>query len=159
MRFLGIDPSPTGFAWAIYDEDRNEIVEWGHEDGAIPGGVLGSTLLHWKDVCGKTDVVAVERVMPFGSPPSSALLQTVEVVGMLRAMVPDVLLIPRKSVVVALTGQTQNGDKEVNATMERLVPNIAGRIPGIDGHIRAAAAVAYVAVGKWRSAEVLKGAA
>lgn len=163
MRYMGIDPGPTGFAWAVYDDEaivgafRGGITEWGHENGVTPGSVSGSTLLHWKDVCGKADVVAVERIMPFGQPPSVGLLQTVEVVGMLRAMVPEILLIPRKSVVVALTGKVTHGDTEVNATMKRLCPNLEGRQPGLDGHVRAAAAVAYVAVGKWKAREVLKG--
>lgn len=154
---MGIDPGPTGFAWAVYDEPRNRIDEWGHENGVTPSGVSGATFLHWKDLCGKADVVAVERIMPFGQPPSVSLLQTVEVVGMLRAIVPEILLIPRKSVVVALTGKVTHGDKEVNATMNRLCPNLEGRIPGVDGHVRAAAAVAYVAKGKWQSREALKG--
>lgn len=139
MTILGIDPGPNGFAWAVYDAKRNEVTAWG-EDGDTPD----------------TDHVAIEDLVALwqrGNP----LIETAKTIGKLEMLYPRAILLARKTIAAALTGSARSGDKEINLALGRLVPSFADKRKGLNGHHRAAAAVAYVAAGRVNKRDLLAG--
>ena len=101
-------------------------------------------------------VVAIERCEPYGSPLSYDLRDTIETVGILIALFVQnypVLLIPRKYAKKALTGVVTSNDATVNRAVASILPEWGKRRKGVNGHHRAAAAIALVAPGVWHASQ------
>lgn len=140
MRVLGIDPGPEDWAWAVYDTaNGGKITSWGDRDTPCPSQ-------------GWCAHIAIEDIVTAWQQ-GKTVMQTCKMIGRLQAMFPDAIMIPRKEVAVVLGGSVRAGDREINAALNRLVPSFAAKRKGLNGHHRAAAAVAYVAVGKIQSAQ------
>ncbi len=142
MRIIGCDPGPNDFSWAIYDNHLGEIIEWG--DGFSWGQGDGAHI----------GLAGVERVRSYGSVVSNAVLETSETVGRLDEYFEnfelyDCILIPRRTIVAHLTGSAVGGDKQVNAAVNLICPNFAKKRKGLNGHHRAAAAVAITCYDKF----------
>jgi len=125
-----VDPGPSESAWAVYDSKEDDIVEWG-------------TSINLEV---KYDMVGIERIRSYGQVVSNAVLETAEQVGFLERVFIElktrVHLIPRRTIVNHLTGTAVGGDKKVNAAVNLICPNFAAKRKGLNGHHRAAAAVA-----------------
>jgi hypothetical protein len=158
MRILGVDPSPTGIAWAIYDDQirkavgvcavgyRSDIVAWGSG-------------LNWCDecraeVCGgrpsRWDYAAIETITARRAGPiSSAEIQTAFTIGIWwDRLGTNTLLLDRSTIRAALKVGHGASDPQVNCVMAKLCPALDGVRKGLDSHHRAAAAVALVAAGR-----------
>jgi hypothetical protein len=144
VRILGVDPGPVNSAVAawdgkavlmaeelsnekVFDRIRGEYVEYG-------------------------STVAIERLRGFGMTAGNEVLDTVEWVGRFQQFCIErdivCVLIPRKTVVLALCETSRAGDKEIRAALEyRVGPIGTKRSPGSlalcpNTHTRAALAVA-----------------
>jgi len=133
VRILGIDPGPTGYAWALFDSDRNEIVEWGDNPS--------------DDLVLDYDHVAIEDIVSVWHQ-GRTVIETAKMIGRLQKVFPDAIMIPRKTVAAVLGGNARAGDQRINAALNRYIPSLARRRKGLNGHHRAAAAVAFVALGR-----------
>jgi hypothetical protein len=146
MRILGIDPGPTGIAWAIYGpvagerHDRpNDIIEWGECDNWH--GAKWET----GDFLGAHDYAAIEWPVIFPGA-GNEVRDTIATAGIWwDRLGKSTLLIPRATVASALHVR---GDSRINAVVASLCPALAGVRKGLTGHHRAAAAVAYVSAGR-----------
>jgi len=137
MHTIGIDPGPDSYAWARYD--GADIVAWG--ECAVD--TLPDTPLHG------LAAVGIEAVMPYGPrvPFGQSTRRTCECVGAIGAMFrfatgrePE--RVGRKRIAADLAGSARAGDKGINAVIGRLCPAFAVKHRGLNGHHRAAAAVA-----------------
>jgi Holliday junction resolvasome RuvABC endonuclease subunit len=142
MRVLGIDPGPNSYAWALLDVD-------------VQGDGMAALLCYGDDVdipVVAVESVAVEKIMPYGQRIGESVMDTIRTeqsaAESYERLGFTVVRIPRKVIVVALCGKASAGDKQVNAVMQRLCPDLKGKRKGLNGHHRAAAAVAYVGAGR-----------
>lgn len=140
MRVLGIDPGPNGFAWAIYDSEKSDIVEWGD------------------DAASKSDYVVIEDIQSYGNMIGKSTLDTAKTIGKIQGWYPEALLLPRKAIAQVLGGSVRAGDKAINYALGKLIPSFSYKRRGLNGHHRAAAACAYVGYGRIKSQEILKNA-
>ena len=139
MRILGIDPGVWEFAWAIYDSERNEVIRWGYDECIDRSEALGQA--HDKDM-----QVVIEDIVSMWQR-GKTVAETLKTIGWLQAKIPHAVRISRQTVKSVLTRSVRANDAAVNLALGRLVPNMKGKRPGLTGHHRAAAAVAYVGVG------------
>lgn len=154
MRVLGIDPGPSYFAWAIYDEQQDRYIAHGD---CVPGK---------ESVPREFDAISCERVHRTVTRRGGKLmsagkttLQTSETIGMIRAWaigrdVPIVLL-PKPTITAAITGSAKSTDSDVNRALANLVRGMPP--PGSIGfiqHHRDALAAAYVGVGRIKAQEI-----
>ena len=133
MRILGIDPGNRGYHWATYDKVRNEIIAWGDES-KLPNGA-------------EFDAVAIEDIAAIYHP-SRTRTDTAKMIGRLQAAFPDAIMITRERVRTVLTGSARGSEAAANRALNRFIPSFAARRRGLNGHHRAAAACAFVAVGR-----------
>lgn len=144
MRVIGIDTGPKGIAWAIYDDkarqctdppmELGDVVEWG-ECSNWPGE--GMPVFY--------DAAAIEWPVIFPGA-GNEIRDTIATAGMwLGRLGKDTLLIPRATIASALHAR---GDARINAVMKTLCPTLDQKCEGLNHNVRAAAAVAYVAVGR-----------
>ncbi len=136
MRVLGIDPGPTYFGWAVYDDERNRIDDWGTH-----------TLPDMQFVTDGIDAVVIEDIVGIYQP-GKQRVNTAKTIGYCQAMFPGAVLIPRETVRAVLAGRASATEADANLAFGRLVPSFADVRHGITSHVRAAACVAYVGVGR-----------
>ena len=140
MRILGIDPGVWEFAWAVYDPRCNEVIRWGYDQCTDQSEALGLA-------CCEDIRVVIEDIVGMWQR-GKTVAETLKTIGWLQAKMPYAVRIPRQTVKSVLTGSVRTNDAAVNLALGRLVPNMNGKRRGLTGHHRAAAAVAYVGVGR-----------
>lgn len=140
MRVLGIDPGPRGFAWAIYDESTNTITQWGNNM-----------------VTAAYDVVAIEDMVGIYMPGKDRA-STAKMIGRLQERFPGALLVPREAIRSVLTGSARGDEVRANRALGRFIPSFAARRPGLNGHHRAAACCAFVALGRSNKQRIMEEA-
>lgn len=153
MLVLGCDPGPDNYAWTLYEETDTErsFVVWGE-----------CSYDTWPNIPQWPKVVAIgiEQIQTHGHVMSNVTLKTCENVGRLNKMFDflnkKVFLLPRKAIAARLTDKATSGDKEINAAVNQFVPSFAKQRRGLNGHHRAAAAVALVTYGEIQKQEVLR---
>jgi len=152
MRILGCDPSPTGIAWAVYDDgarySNGDIVEWGELLNWYGNDRIDTTKLLLRMSNGFYRA-AIELPVIFpgaGNEVRDTLLTTG--IWIERLEILKHLQLPRATVASALHAK---GDARINAKMCLLCPALNSKAVGLNSHTRAAAAVAYVAVGRINS--------
>jgi Holliday junction resolvasome RuvABC endonuclease subunit len=149
---IGIDPGAHDFAWARYDSDRNQITGWGTT--IIDDMKRRINILSWP--CNYDDnAVAIEDVRLYQNMARSGrvkqvLLETAKTIGSLQHEYPKAILIPRKTVAAALGVGSRAGNAEINRALGNLIPSFKAVRDGLNRHHRAAAAVAYVSVGRFK---------
>lgn len=156
MKVLGIDPGPSDFAWAVYDSDVDDITLWGVSPYLMDAITDISVEFIDSDEIDLTicRVIGIERVRSYGQIIGNSILETAEVVGALEQESHSfggciAHLIPRRTIVAHLTGSAVGGDKQVNARVNQICPNFAKVRKGLNGHHRAAAAVAITCYDKF----------
>lgn len=135
MRVLGVDPGCHGIAWAIFNSDIQDIEAWGE---------IGN----WQwypDWIPPLRQAAIELPVIFPGAGNSVRDTLVTTGHWLHILGPDTLLIPRATIAAALHAK---GDQAINRVMAKLCPALHGTHRGLNGHHRAAAAVALVAAGR-----------
>jgi len=141
VTIIGLDPGPKESAWAVWDGER--IVAYGSK-------------LPWPDTyTHKNTSIAIEDVTAPGNMPvkKGALIETAKQVGRLQqaaeTLMYHVELIPRYEVKRRLCGSIAVSEGQLNRKVAQIDPAF-GRIgKGKDSHVRAAAAVAIAARGKY----------
>jgi hypothetical protein len=158
MRVLGIDPGPGGFAWASYDPEKNDIWNWGDCSMCIDMPLSIATVGVFTG-----DVVVVEEPALTSIDGAAQSLVRISfqsglIAGGFLARGFAVNLLNRKIVASVLTRSVRSGDKEINRALGVLIPSFAATRKGLNGHHRAAAAVAYVGYGRIVAKAVLANA-
>ena len=150
MIVIGIDPGAHDFAWARYDTDRNEITGWNMVP--IDDRTAEKNVLCWPR---NYDNMAIEDVRLYQNMAKSGrvrqvLLETAKTIGRLQQHFPEAILIPRKTICAALGVGVTAGNAQVNRALGNLIPTFKAVRGGLNSHHRAAAAVAYASVGRFK---------
>lgn len=148
MITLGIDPSDTKHAWAVYDSDTQAVLahgrDWLNDDWALPWD--------WKNC----DMVAIEMVASYGMAAGASLFDTCVKIGQLVAFMhawfraEEVRLITRIEVKKQITGRTNAKDSNIRQALLDMWGGVQATkkgqpLHGIAGDTWAALAVAVAA--------------
>lgn len=134
---LGIDPGPTGYAWARYD--GTEITAWG-ECGLTD---LPDTPLHGIAAVGIEKIQWYGPKVPFGNPTRDTCRNIGQIAQMLLfATGREPVEVSRRTVAAGITRLPRQNKQQVNARVNLLCPRFARRRRGLNNHHRDAAAVA-----------------
>lgn len=136
MLYVGIDPAPDGFSYAVYNDALNEFLDWGSILISPHPRKLPPPDFRDVDKIGIEDIVSMWQRDKY-------TIETVKMIGRLSEIYPYAVLIPRKRIATITTGSAKSGDKQINPAIKRLVPMTAKVRKGLNGHHRAAMAVAY----------------
>lgn len=156
MRCLGIDPGPSYFAWAIFDEQGDRYIA--HGDCVIDADWRFPHEFH-AIACERVHRTVTRRGDKLMSAGASTL-QTAEVVGMIRAWASiagkRIVLLAKPTITSAISGSAKSSDAEVNRSLYQFVRGMPS--PGTRGfaqHHRDALAAAYVGPGRIRAQEAM----